>query len=207
MSNPQVFVQVNWLAVALGTVFSMVLGFLWYGPLFGKLWLRTIGKKEEELKSSPGIYVLAFLGALVTGYVLAVLVAGLEASVWWWGAILGAVIGVGVGSASALVNGLFLGSSLELVGLVAAVRPVSAGAVRGGRGGVRDLEAVEPRAGSLPGPWSPYTSIRDVQNPDSAYRGTIRSPAGRRGAPGSHRSGQHDVSVRHHGYLSGASGA
>ena len=75
MNNPGVFVQVNWLAVLLGGVFSMILGFLWYGPLFGKLWLRAIDKKEEELKSSPAIYVLAFLGALVTGYVLAVLVA------------------------------------------------------------------------------------------------------------------------------------
>mgnify|MGYP001090013640 CR=1 FL=1 len=43
MEDLSVFGRVNWIAVVLGGVFSMILGFLWYGPLFGKLWLRTIG--------------------------------------------------------------------------------------------------------------------------------------------------------------------
>ena len=113
MDNMSVFAQVNWIAILLGGVFSMALGFVWYGPLFGKLWLRTIGKREEELKSSPLIYVFAFLAALVTSYVLAVLVSGLGVSVWWRGAVLGAVVSVGIGAASALVNGLFLGTSVS----------------------------------------------------------------------------------------------
>jgi hypothetical protein len=32
--------QVNWIAVALGAVFNMVIGSVWYGPLFGNLWLK-----------------------------------------------------------------------------------------------------------------------------------------------------------------------
>ncbi len=35
------FSAVNWLAVLLGTVLSMALGALWYGPLFGQLWLKS----------------------------------------------------------------------------------------------------------------------------------------------------------------------
>jgi len=113
MEDMSVFGQVNWIAVLLGGVLSMVLGFLWYGPLFGKLWLRTIGKKEDELKSSAGMYILAFVAALATAYVLAVLVSALGVTTWWRGAILGAVVSVGVGAASALVNGLFLRNTIS----------------------------------------------------------------------------------------------
>ena len=113
MEDMNVFGQVNWIAVLLGGVLSMVLGFLWYGPLFGKLWLRTIGKRADELKSSAGMYILAFVAALATAYVLAVLVSALGVTTWWRGAILGAVVSVGVGAASALVNGLFMRASFS----------------------------------------------------------------------------------------------
>jgi hypothetical protein len=113
MNTTQIFSQVNWIAILLGGVLSMVLGFLWYGPLFGKLWLRSIGKKAEELRGSPGMYILSFVAAVIQAYVLAVLVAGLGVSVWWWGAILGAVVSVGIGAAAALVNGLFLRNSFS----------------------------------------------------------------------------------------------
>ena len=49
----------------------------------------------------------------MTSYVLAVLVSALGVSVWWRGAVLGAVVSVGIGAASALVNGLFLGNSVS----------------------------------------------------------------------------------------------
>ena len=31
----------------------MVAGFLWYGPLFSGLFLRLIGKHEDEIEASP----------------------------------------------------------------------------------------------------------------------------------------------------------
>ena len=34
---------VNWVAVIIATVLLEVLGFLWYGPLFGKAWLAALG--------------------------------------------------------------------------------------------------------------------------------------------------------------------
>ena len=107
MNNMNAFSQVNWIAVVLGAVFSMALGFLWYGPLFGKVWLRSIGKKADDLSSSAGMYVFAFLGALVSAYVLAALIGALGITVWWHGAVLGAVVSLGIGSMAALVNGIF----------------------------------------------------------------------------------------------------
>lgn len=36
-------VPVNYLAILVAAVLSMVLGFLWYGPLFGKEWTKLMG--------------------------------------------------------------------------------------------------------------------------------------------------------------------
>ena len=58
------FNQINWIAVVIGSVFNMILGALWYGPLFGKLWLRLIDKKREEMQGSPAMYILSFIAGL-----------------------------------------------------------------------------------------------------------------------------------------------
>ena len=56
----------------------MVLGFLWYGPLFGKIWAAMMGwdkmdpsKVEQIKKGAAKGYVVSFVGALVMSYVLA----------------------------------------------------------------------------------------------------------------------------------------
>jgi len=36
--------ELDWLAVIVGTVALMVLGWLWYGPLFGKAWAKATGQ-------------------------------------------------------------------------------------------------------------------------------------------------------------------
>jgi hypothetical protein len=38
---------INWLAVIAAAVSSFILGGLWYGPLFGKAWMRASGVTEE----------------------------------------------------------------------------------------------------------------------------------------------------------------
>ena len=46
--------HVNWIAIVVCVVAAMALGFVWYGPLFGKLWLELMGwgnKNEAELKA------------------------------------------------------------------------------------------------------------------------------------------------------------
>lgn len=103
------FAQVNWIAVLIVAVFNMILGTLWYGPFFGKLWMRLIGKTREELQSSAGMYVFSFLAALAAAYVLNVLVVGLGLNTWWWGAVAGAVVWVGMGAAGTLTFSIFNG--------------------------------------------------------------------------------------------------
>ncbi|MEK6155023.1 DUF1761 domain-containing protein [Flavobacteriaceae bacterium 3-367] len=65
------FTNINWLSVALATISSFFLGGLWYGPLFGKIWMKEFGFTEEKLKQRSvsktfGVaIVLAFIAALI----------------------------------------------------------------------------------------------------------------------------------------------
>lgn len=69
-------VPINYLAVVAAAIASMVIGFVWYGPLFGKTWMNLSGITPEKMDpaKAPGMgktYVLALVGSLVMSYVLA----------------------------------------------------------------------------------------------------------------------------------------
>lgn len=73
-------VPVNYPAILACGVASMVIGSLWYGPLFGKPWMKLMGftpEKMEAMKKDPAgkkkmmrSYGLMFVGSLVMAYVL-----------------------------------------------------------------------------------------------------------------------------------------
>lgn len=77
--------EVNWVALIAAGVASMAVGFIWYGPLFGKAWMKLSGHKEMgDKKEMPKTYGIMFVGSLVTAYVLAVLNADLMTAFWIW---------------------------------------------------------------------------------------------------------------------------
>jgi hypothetical protein len=103
--------HVHFLPVIVVAIIHMVIGFLWYGPVFGKHWMILMGfskEKMEEAKKNGGKgmtknYIIAFLGALVTVYVLArfvslagayTIIQGVKVGFWAW---LGFVATVGLG--------------------------------------------------------------------------------------------------------------
>jgi len=71
-------VAINYLSVLLAAVLIMGTGALWYGPAFGKHWMKLKGYTPESVKnmkiSAKKAMALAALGALVTAFVLALLV-------------------------------------------------------------------------------------------------------------------------------------
>jgi len=75
-------VTVNYLAVLVAAVATMVVGFIWYGPmLFGKTWMRAIGadpndkEKMEQMKKGMSTgYALTFVASLVSAYILAIFI-------------------------------------------------------------------------------------------------------------------------------------
>jgi len=64
--------EVNYLAVAVAAIVPSILGAIYYGPLFGKQWLSSLGKTEEEMvPSNMGLtYGLALLMAFLVSFTL-----------------------------------------------------------------------------------------------------------------------------------------
>lgn len=90
-------IEINYWAVLVGGLIQMVLGFLWYGPLFGKIWMKLSGRTKESIeaeKKGMGLsYFLMLVASLLTAYTLAHIVgyahadtmmAGLQAGFWTW---------------------------------------------------------------------------------------------------------------------------
>jgi hypothetical protein len=90
---------INYYAVLVSAVLAMVVGAIWYGPLFGKKWMQVIGISASDLKarkkmqkSAGKLYVIQFLLTLFQVYVLAFYIAGwtdasgVENALWIWAA-------------------------------------------------------------------------------------------------------------------------
>jgi hypothetical protein len=96
---------INYLAIVIAAILAMVIGAIWYGPLFGKTWLKVIGADINDLeqrkkmqKSAGPLYAVQFILTLFQVLVLAHLIAdtttvnGLERSLWIWAAFVMPVI-------------------------------------------------------------------------------------------------------------------
>jgi hypothetical protein len=94
-------ISINYWAIATGAILSMVIGAIWYGPLFGKKWMEIVGVNPSDLdarkkmqKSAGPLYGVQFVLTLFQVFVLAHLIAdtelvgGLERSLWIWAAFI-----------------------------------------------------------------------------------------------------------------------
>jgi len=64
-------VPINYIAVFVSALIPMVLGFFWYGPMFGKQWAHLAGVSVEKMQKAPPLnYTIMFVGALVMAFVL-----------------------------------------------------------------------------------------------------------------------------------------
>jgi len=68
--------EMNFLAILVASLSTLVVGFIWYGPLFGKAWLFENGFTEESLKNSNmlKIFGLTFVFSLMFAFIMQVLV-------------------------------------------------------------------------------------------------------------------------------------
>lgn len=79
-------IQINYFAIIVSAVASMVLGMIWYGPLlFGKIWMRIIGTGTSETASGDSrsnqkgmalLYITQLVLSILSFYVLAYYIAG-----------------------------------------------------------------------------------------------------------------------------------
>ena len=52
--------MINWFAILSATLVGFVVGFLWYGPLFGKVWMKEAGLSEEDVKNGNMAKIFGF---------------------------------------------------------------------------------------------------------------------------------------------------
>lgn len=93
--------EINYLAILGSSVLAMLVGAIWYGPLFGKKWLEILQVSPEDLvrrkEMQRGVwklYTTQFLLTLFQVYVLAHYIAGwaeasgVENALWIWAAFI-----------------------------------------------------------------------------------------------------------------------
>ena len=108
------FGSVNFIAVILGAVLNMILGMLWYGPFFGKVWLKLIDKKSEDMKGSPWLYVASFVAAFVAALVLSLVVSAFGAASFGAGLLAGIITWAGFVLTVTLTYSIFEGPPLSV---------------------------------------------------------------------------------------------
>lgn len=67
-------IPVNFAAVFLAAVVSMIVGFAWYGPLLGKAWMKERKLTSESIKKARKemgkLYGLSFIVSINTAFIL-----------------------------------------------------------------------------------------------------------------------------------------
>ncbi|WP_026481751.1 DUF1761 domain-containing protein [Agromyces subbeticus] len=96
---------INWLAVGLATIASFVLGALWFTPLFGRQWDRSLGIERRKGDRYPLLYyVVPLVSSLLMAIATAVLVDAIGIDGLADAALLGLVVGVGYSAAVTVTN-------------------------------------------------------------------------------------------------------
>lgn len=118
--------DINWIAVIVAVVVAQVIGFLWYGPLFGKRWMAWVGKTPEEMQegATPAI-VVGVISSVLSAVVLALLLTLDAAPDVTSGVTLGLLVSIGFAVTSIVTNGMFEGRNQNLMWLYSAYQVVS----------------------------------------------------------------------------------
>jgi len=104
------FSDLNWFAIIACTLFSMVLGFLWYGPvLFDKTWMKLAGIKPEEIQAKDSMkgHLISLVGSFMAVIALAIIVR------WWGDGLLDGLLAGGFFGFSLVVTSYFSNDAYE----------------------------------------------------------------------------------------------
>jgi hypothetical protein len=87
--------SLNFLAIIVATLSTFLVGWLWYGPLFGNAWMDAVGMTEEQLQKGnmAKIFGLAFIFELIMAFNLAMFLTGTPEAAEQMTASMGAIYG------------------------------------------------------------------------------------------------------------------
>lgn len=104
----------DWLAILIATAAAFVLGGLWYGPLFGRAWMRALGKTEADIEPTLMPFVISFFTAALTCIAVAVLMLALGIDTVPGGALFGFAVGIGFIATAMASDSAFCGWGMRL---------------------------------------------------------------------------------------------
>jgi len=101
--------SVNWLAIIIAAVVSFIFGWLWFGPLFGKAWLKGCGMSAKEAKKMhkegmAGKMIWYFVGTIITTYVVANLIGWIGVGTFGEAIHLALWLGIGFFAATTMLG-------------------------------------------------------------------------------------------------------
>jgi hypothetical protein len=102
--------KINHLAVLVAVVLQFVLGFLWYGPIFGEPWMGMVGLDMATVEANPpgaGEWITNIFSAVVSMYVLAWLFTKIPVTSLLQGLGVGLLIGFSFVLLSIMTSGMF----------------------------------------------------------------------------------------------------
>jgi hypothetical protein len=102
--------KINHLAVLVAVVLQFVIGFLWYGPIFGDAWMGMVGLDMATIEADPagaGEWITNLVSAVVSMYVLAWLFTKIPVTSLVKGLFTGLLIGFAFVLMSIMTSGMF----------------------------------------------------------------------------------------------------
>jgi hypothetical protein len=118
------FGSINWLAVLVCVIVSMLVGSLWFNPkTFFPVWWKGIGKSENDVPGGGGgmgmTWALTVLASFIQAVFMSLMVTAMGSmtpggATLVSGATAGAILWLGFVAPTSLVNKLFAGHGLKI---------------------------------------------------------------------------------------------
>ncbi len=108
---------IPWVGVLVAVIATQIIGFVWYGPLFGKAWMASLGKTPETMKADPNQATMAqavtggVIASILSAITIAILLSLSETPDVASGLKIGLLVSVGIMAANQVSGGLYEGRS------------------------------------------------------------------------------------------------
>jgi len=111
--------EVNLITIIFSALASILLGFLWYGPLFGKKWIKLMDFNKKDIdnmkKKSMGLtYILMIFSSLISVTIIGLLVKATDTTQIFSGVLLGFYLWLGFIATYSLGSVLWENKSWDL---------------------------------------------------------------------------------------------